>query len=119
MSTSFWKAIGSPKIDISVTLLKAFNGHMFQPHGIIIALPIELGGKTIYVVIEVVNAPLVYNFLLRHTWFYEMIIVDSLVFRVLHFPHQGKIVTINQLEFCTLDLGSIARSNVPFIGDTT
>ena len=90
MSISFWKAIGSPKIDISVTLLKAFNGHMFQPHGIIIALPIELGGKTIFVCMEVVDAPLEYNLLLKRTCFYEMTVVVSLFFRVLRFPCQGE-----------------------------
>jgi hypothetical protein len=58
MSISFWKAVGSPKLNTSKTLLKYFDGHMFQPHGIIIALPIELGGKTIYVSMEFINAPL-------------------------------------------------------------
>jgi hypothetical protein len=28
-------------------MLKAFDGHSFKPHGIIIAFPIELGGKAI------------------------------------------------------------------------
>jgi hypothetical protein len=50
MSISCWKSLGSPNIDTSATLLKLFDGHMFQPHGIITALPIELGGKTISVV---------------------------------------------------------------------
>jgi hypothetical protein len=118
MSISCWKAIGSPKLDTSATLLKAFDGHMFQPHGIITTLPIELGGKTVFVVVEVIDAPLEYNLYSEHTWFYEMTVVVSSVFRVLHFPHQGKIVTIDQLVFCTPDLGSNVGSNVPFVGDT-
>jgi hypothetical protein len=72
MSISCWKAIGSSKLDTSATLLKSFNGNMFYPHGIIIALPVELGGKTISIVVEVFDAPIDYNLLLRHTWFYEM-----------------------------------------------
>jgi hypothetical protein len=64
MSISCWKALGSPKLDTSATLLKSFDGHMFQPHGIITALPIELGGKTVFVVMEVIDAPLEYNLLL-------------------------------------------------------
>jgi hypothetical protein len=77
----------------------------FKPHGIITTFPIELGGKTVFVEVEVVDAPLEYNFLLGCTWFYEMTtIVVSSVFRVLHFPHQGNIVTIDQLAFCTPDL---------------
>jgi hypothetical protein len=62
---SCWKALGSPKLDTFATLLKTFNEHMFQPHGILIALPIELGGKTVSIVVEVVDAPLEYNLLLR------------------------------------------------------
>jgi hypothetical protein len=64
MSMSCWKALDSPKLDISTTLLKSFDGHMFHPHGIITTLPIELGGKTVFFVVEVVDAPLEYNLLL-------------------------------------------------------
>jgi hypothetical protein len=72
MSISCWKALDYPKIDTPTTLLKAFNGHMFQSHGVINTLLIELGGKTIYIVMEVSDAHLEYNLLLDHTWFYEM-----------------------------------------------
>jgi hypothetical protein len=69
--------------------------------------------------VEVINAPLEYNLLLKHTWFYDMTTIFSSFFRVLHFPHQGKIVTIDKLGFCTPDHGSNAGFNVPFVGDTT
>jgi hypothetical protein len=59
-----------------------------------------------------------YNLLLGCTWFYEMTIVVSLVFRVLHFPHQGNIVMIDQLSFCTLDLRTNVGSNIPFVNDS-
>jgi len=58
MAMSYWKALGSPKLDTSSTLLKAFNGHMFQPHGIITSLPIQLGGNILFVVVEVIHTPL-------------------------------------------------------------
>ena len=48
----------------SQTVLKAFDGHLFSPHGILAAFPIEFRGKTITVEVEVVNAPLYYNILL-------------------------------------------------------
>jgi hypothetical protein len=118
MSMSCWKSLGSPKLDTSETLLKSFDGNMFHPHGIIIALPIELGSKTFYVVVEVVDAPLEYNLLLRNIWFYDMIIDVSSIFRVLHFPHRGKIVVIDQLALCSPDLRSNVGSNIPFVGDT-
>ena len=64
MSYSCWQALGSPTLAASQTVLKAFDGHMFTPHGILTAFPIGLGGKTIIVEVEVVNAPLDYNLLL-------------------------------------------------------
>ena len=48
----------------SKTVLKAFDGHLFTPHGILITFPIELGGKIVTVEVEVVNDPLDYNLLL-------------------------------------------------------
>jgi hypothetical protein len=118
MSISRWKSLGSPKLNQYKTMLKAFDGHMFKPHGIITTFPIELGGKIVFVEVEVVDAPLEYNFLLGHTWFYEMIIVVWLVFRVLFFPHQGNIITIDQIEFCTPYLRTDAGSNIPFVNDS-
>ena len=64
MSYSCWQALGSPTLATSQTVLKEFDGHLFTPHGILTAFPIELGHKTITVEVEVVNAPLDYNLLL-------------------------------------------------------
>lgn len=58
MSLSCWQAIGSSETIPSPTMLKAFDGHLFRPHGILPALPVELGGKTVSVEVEVVDAPL-------------------------------------------------------------
>jgi hypothetical protein len=104
MSLSCWKSLGSPHLTTSQTILKYFDGHFFKPHGILTSLSIELGGKTVSVEVEVVDATLDYNILLGHTWFYTMKVVASTIFHVIHFPHQGKIVTIDQLDYCTPDL---------------
>jgi hypothetical protein len=76
-----------------------------------------LGGKTVTVDIEVVDAPLDYNLLLGRSWFYAMTAVASSVFRCAQFPHQGKIVTVDQLDFCTPDARIPATNNIPFLGD--
>jgi hypothetical protein len=68
---------------------------------------------------RLLNTPLKYNLLLGWTWFYKKNAVVSSVFRVLRFPDQGKIVKIDQLAFCTPDLGSNVGSNLPFVDDTT
>jgi hypothetical protein len=76
-----------------------------------------LGGKTVTVDVEVVDAPLDYNLLLGRSWFYAMTAIASSVFRCVQFPHQGKIVTIDQLDFCTPDARIPATNNIPFLGD--
>jgi hypothetical protein len=76
-----------------------------------------LGGKNVTVDVEVVDAPLNYNLLLGRSWFYAMTVVASSVFRCVQFPYQGKIVTVDQLDFCTTDARAPATNNIPFFGD--
>ena len=76
-----------------------------------------MGGKTVTVDVEVVDATLDYNLLLGRSWFYAMTVVASSVFRCVQFPHQGKIVTIDRLDFCTPDTRIPATNNIPFLGD--
>ena len=64
MSLPCWKAIGSPDLVESPTMLKAFDGRSFTPYGILYNLPIELGDKTVNVEVEVIDAPLDYNMIL-------------------------------------------------------
>ena len=65
MSYSCWQALDSPRLATSKTILKAFDGHMFTPNGILVMIPIDLGGKTVMVKVQVVNASLYYNLFLR------------------------------------------------------
>jgi hypothetical protein len=65
----------------------------------------------------VVDATIDHNILLGHTWFYEMKFVASTIFRVICFPHQGKIYMIDQLDYFTPNLQANPSTNVPFIGD--
>jgi hypothetical protein len=76
-----------------------------------------LGSKTITIDVEVVDAPLNYNLLLGRSWFYAMTVVASSVFQCAQFPHQGKIVTIDQLDFCTPDARTPVTNNILFFGD--
>ena len=99
MSLVCWKAIGSPTLSKSSNMLTAFDSHSFHPHGIFPTFPVQLGGKTIEVEVEVVDAPLDYNLLLGHNWNYAMIVVMSSIFCTLFFSHEGNIVMIDQLSF--------------------
>ena len=80
MSLPCWKAIGSPELAQSPTMLKAFDGIYFTPYGICLNLPIELGGKTMNVGVEVIDAPLDYNMLFGRSWFYAMTTISPSVF---------------------------------------
>ena len=65
MSLSCWKGLGSPELSKSMTMLTAFDGRSFRPHGILPSLKVRLGGKTVAIEVEVVDAPLDYNLLLE------------------------------------------------------
>ena len=44
-----------------------------------------------------------------------MIVVASSIFRLLQFPHQENIVTIDQLDFYSPDITSTMKNNVPLL----
>jgi hypothetical protein len=115
MSFSCWKAIGSPPLTKSQNTLRAFNGSGFKPYGVLPSLPVTLEGKIVQIEVEVFDTPLDYNILLGQSWVDYMHVVVSTLFRVLHFPHQGKVVMVDQLAFFNVDNHT---SNVPFIENT-
>jgi hypothetical protein len=111
MSLACWKGLKSPTLNKSPTMLCTFDGQDFHPHGLLQSLPIQLGGKNVIVDVEVVDAPLDYNLLLGRSWFYAMTVVALSVFQCVQFPNQGKIVTVDQLDFCTTDACVPATNN--------
>jgi hypothetical protein len=115
MSLACWKAIGSPSLNESQNTLKSFNGSSFKPYGVLPSLPITLEGKMVQVEVEVFDTPLDYNIFLGCSWIDSMHAVVSTLFHVVHFPHQGKVITVNQLAFFNSDTHT---SNVPFITKT-
>ena len=82
MSLSCWKGLGSPELSKSTTMLTAFDGRSFRPHGILPSLKVRLGGKTIAIEVEVVDAPLDYNLLLGRNRMYSMQAIVSSLFHV-------------------------------------
>jgi len=106
MSIQCWKALSSPTLNQSLTILKAFDGRGFHPYVIFQDLPIGVEGKTVNLDVEVVDAPLDYNLLLGRSWSYAMTTVASSVFQLIKFPHNGKIVTIDQLTYFSSDPAS-------------
>ena len=82
----------------SMNMLTKFDGRSFKMHGIISSLQVQFGGNTVSIKFEVVDAPLNYN-ILPGTWIYTMKVIVSSIFRVMCFPFEDRIVTINQLQF--------------------
>jgi hypothetical protein len=115
MSFSCWKAIGSPPLTESQNTLRAFNGSSFKPYGVLPSLPVTLEGKTVQIEVEFFDTLLDYNLLLGRSWVDSMRAVVSTLFHVLSFPHQGKVVTVDQLSFFNSDTHT---GNVPFIANT-
>ena len=71
MSLSCWKGLGSPELSKLVTMLTMFDGRSFRLHGILPSIKVRLGGKTVAIEVEVVDAPLDYNLLLGRNWMYS------------------------------------------------
>ena len=82
MYLACWKGLGSPELSKFGTMLTAFDGRSFHPHGILPSLKVCLGEKTIAIEVEVVDAPLDYNLLLGRNWIYAMKAVVSSVIHV-------------------------------------
>ena len=80
MSMSCWKALRSPELVPSNTLLTTFDIRSFSPHGILPTFKIKLEGKLVSVEVEVIDAPLDYNFLLGRSWTYAMRVIPSFIF---------------------------------------
>ena len=85
----------------STDQILAFNRIPTVPLGILSQLPITLEGTTICIDFMVVQGPLDFNLLFGND--YAMKDVVSTLFRVMYFPHDGNILTVDQLSFVKPD----------------
>jgi hypothetical protein len=68
--------------------------------------------------VEVVDSPFNYNLLLGLNWTYAMTVVVSSIFRSLCFPHEGKIVMIDQFSFAHSSPNASVGPSVPVIDNS-
>lgn len=115
MFVSCWKKIDSPTLKESPNMLETFEGWYSQLFCVLPNLAITLEGKTVNVEVEIIDANLDYNILLRWSLTHAMHCVVSSLFRVLCFPHQGEIVMVNKLS---LFASSSWDGNVPYVKHT-
>ena len=80
MSKTVWQKLGSPKLIPSAITLRDYDERPLSPKGLFQNVPVELGGKTILIDIEVIDTPLDYNILFGHSYMYAMKVFASFVF---------------------------------------
>ena len=113
LSSTTWKAFGSPSLAPVTQNLLASNKRTSQPLGILPRLHVALGGKTVHMDVMVVPGPLDFNLLLGRDYTYAMGALVSSLFRVVCFPHEGRIVTIDQLSFFGSDVAVVLPLSLP------
>jgi hypothetical protein len=109
LSSIAWQALGCPPLAPVTQNLLAFNRRTSQPLGTLPQFPITLGGKTVFIDVMVVQDSLDFSLLLGRDYVYAMKAIVSTLFRVISFPHDGRVVTVDQLSF--IDPAWIASLN--------
>jgi hypothetical protein len=94
-----WRDLGCSHLVPVTQNLLAFNRRTSQPLGTLPQFPVTLGGKTVFIDVMVVQDSLDFALLLGRDYVYAMKAIVSTLFRVISFPHNGRIVTIDQLSF--------------------
>jgi hypothetical protein len=99
LSSFAWQALGCPLLAPVTQNLLSFNRRTSQPLGTLPQFPGTLGWKTVFVDVMVVQDPLDFALLLGRDYVYAMKAIVSTLFCVISFPHNGRVVTIDQLSF--------------------
>jgi len=94
LSSTAWKALGSPFLLLEMRNLTGFDKGTNRPLGILPNVPITLRRKIIQMNVMVVQGPLDYNLLLGRDYIYCMGAIVSSLFRVMCFPHEGRVVKL-------------------------
>ena len=102
VSSTIWKALGSPKLVLATNHLLAFNRRPSESLGILPQIPILLGGKIVCIDVMVVKCPLYFNVLLGWDYTYDMKVFMSTLFWVMLFPHNGSIMTLIRFHLLVL-----------------
>lgn len=115
MSKTVWKKLGFPKIKPFDITLRAYDERPCALVGLYQDVLVQPADKTILTDKEVLDAQLDYNILLGRSYMYEMKAVTSSVFRVMIFPHDRKIVTIDQLTYYEKKTLTALDGVLPFV----
>jgi hypothetical protein len=98
------QALGYTQLVLVTQTLFSFNIRTSHPLGILPQFHVTLGGKVVFIDVMVVQDPLYFDLLFGRDYVYPMKAIVSTLFRVIYFPHDGRMVTIDQLSFVGPDL---------------
>jgi hypothetical protein len=99
LSSIAWQALGYPQLVLVTQTLFTFNRRTSHPLGILPYFLINLGGKTFFIDVMVVQDPLDFDLLLGRDYVYSMKVIVSTIFPMISFPHDGRMVDIDQISF--------------------
>ena len=100
LSSTAWKALGSPSLLPEMRNLTGFDKGTSRLLWILPNVPITLRRKIVHMNVMVVQGPLDYNLLLGRDYIYCMGAIVSSLFRVMCFPHKGRMVKqVDQMSF--------------------
>jgi hypothetical protein len=99
LSSFTWQDLCCPPLALVTQNLLAFNRRTSQPLGTLPQFPVTLGGKIVFIDVMVVQDPLDFSLLLGRDYVYAVKAIVSTLFHVIYFPHDGQVVTVDQLSF--------------------
>lgn len=108
-----WQDLGSPPLGPVTQNLLPFDRGAYPSLGVLPRFPITLGSKTICIDVLVTQGALYFNLLLGRDYVYAMGALVSSLFRVVCFPRDGRIVTIDQLSFFSPPVPPMQLSSPP------
>ena len=97
MSKNVWQKLGAPELKPSVITLRAYDDRPSTPVSLFQNVPVCLAGKMVHIDIEVLDTHLDYNILLGRSYMYAMSAIASFIFRIMMFPHEDRIIIVDQL----------------------
>jgi len=111
LSSIAWEALGLPPLLPEMRNLTGFDKGTSRPLGILANMLVTLRRKIVHINVMVVRGPLDYNLFLGRDYIYSMGGIFSSLFRVMCFPHEGRVVKlVDQLSFPS---SHIAGNQVP------
>jgi hypothetical protein len=99
LSSFSWQALRCPPLVLITQNLLSFNRRTSQPIGTLPQFLVTLGGKTVFIDVMVVQDTLDFSLLLGQDYVYAMKVIVSTLFCAISFPHDGQVMTVDQLSF--------------------